>query len=56
MNIPEETDMNYMGWNDMTEKKTVSENLHGVTKQSSPHYYIVISKMRGLHGRVNQER
>ena len=48
MNIPEEMDMNYMGWNDMTEKKTVSENLHGVTKQSSPQDCVGISKMRGV--------
>ena len=48
MNIPEETDMNDMGWNDITEKKTVSEKLHGVTKQSSPQECVGISKMKGV--------
>ena len=48
MNIPEETDMNDMGWNGMTDKKTVSEKIHGVSKQSSPHEWVGISKMRGF--------
>ena len=41
MNIPEETDMKNMVWNE-------SEKLHSVIKQSSPQECVGISKMRGV--------
>ena len=47
-NIPEEKDMNDMGWNEITEKKTVSEKLHGVTKKSSLQECVGINKMKGV--------
>ena len=48
MNTPEETDMNDMGWNDMTKKKTVYEKLHLLSKQSIPQECVGISKMGGV--------
>ena len=40
--------MNDMGWNDITEKKTVSEKIHGVTNKSSPQDCVGISNLMGV--------
>ena len=56
MNIPEETEMDDIGWNDLTEKKPMTEELHSGDKHLIPHECVGISKPKGRTWKSNPEK